>query len=409
MEDIKKEVLEYIKESGIEFTPKNITKEYYRIAKNHKIITNEMAYVNRFIQGLDKSEKDILPDDTVTHYELTEILSYRLKKSEVSRFIKHLNTLMKPSVDGSLTYDIEKLTLELSKNPHNLVNEKFIKKLISIGEERVKKDRLALKNKSEDIKNITDLMINYFDKSLKDHETTDSSLNRITKRIKKIKDEELSDLKAEFEKMVKSFNDVLIKNKQDLQKGQEECAKLQTQIDELEKNLLEIQKDKNIDYLSGLLNRRGFMEELHKADNEYDVFGTEYAIIYFDLDHFKEVNDKYGHDCGDVVLATFAKLLKQLTRVEDVVARWGGEEFIALIHYEENNELEHYISRVKYMVNKNSFKYKDLRVKITFSAGVALREKYQSFDETVKFADSLLLQAKSGGRNRIFFDDTLVL
>lgn len=409
MENIEQLVLEYLQESKIEMTPKNFTKEFYRIAKNHDIITNEMAYIERFLEGLDKSEKDILPDDILTNYELVEILSYRMKKSELSRFVKHLNTLMKPSVDNSVTYDIEKLTLELSNNPHNLVNDRFIKKLIAISNERVTKDRLALKNKSEDIKNITELMISYFEKSLIENESTDANISKINEKIKDINDDDLKSLKKEFEKVLSSFHEVLNKNKEDLIKGQEHCDKLQQKIEKLEKNLLEIQQDKNIDYLTGILNRRGFMEEVQKADNEYEVFGSEYAILFFDLDYFKEVNDKYGHECGDVVLATFAKLIKQLTRVEDVVARYGGEEFVALIHYEENNELENYISRVKYMVNKNSFKYKDLRVKITFSAGVSLREKYTSFEETLNQADSLLLQAKSGGRNRIFFDDGLVL
>lgn len=368
-----------------------------------------MAYLDRFIATLDKSEKDILPSDTITNYELTEILIQRMKQSEVTRFIKHLSTLMRPSVDTSIIYEIEKVTLELSKNPNNLINDRFIKKLISVTDERVKQDRLSLKNKSEDIKNITNLMINYFEKSLKDNQNTDKNISKINNKIKNIQDDDLIKLKQEFEKVLGSFHAVLNKNKKDLEKGQDHCSKLQEKIEKLEKNLLEIQKDKNVDYLTGLINRRGFAEELHKAENEYEVFSSGYALIYFDIDYFKEVNDAHGHECGDVVLSTFAKLLKQLTRVEDVVARYGGEEFVSLVHYEETSELEQYLSRVKYMVNKNSFKYKDLRVKITFSAGVALREKYGSYDETIEKADNLLFKAKNGGRNRIFFDDGVIL
>lgn len=409
MKTIQKEVLEYLKNNALELTPHSFAQVYYRIAKEHDKITDEVAYLDRYVATLDKSERDILPADTVTYYDLVEILAFRIKKSEITRFIKHLNTLMRPSVDTSVTYDIEKLILELSKNPDNLINDKFIKKLLSVSEERVTNDRLALKNKSEDIKNITELMVNYFDNSLKEHKNTDENLCKINDKLQDIDDDNLLSLKEEFEKVLKNFHETLNKNKEDLEKGHDQCSKLQKKIEKLEKNLLEIQKDKNIDYLTGLLNRRGFMDELYKAENEYEVFGSDYALIYFDLDHFKEVNDEYGHECGDVVLSTFSKLLKQLTRVEDVVARYGGEEFVALIHYEENNELEQYLSRVKYMVNKNSFKYKELRVKITFSAGVTLREKYNSYDETLNKADELLLAAKSGGRNRIFFDDGLIL
>lgn len=406
---IEKEVLKYLTDNKLEFSPKNFTREYYRISRNSDVMTDEMAYLERFIDALDKSERDILPEDIITNYELVEILTHRIKKSEITRFIKHLSTVMRPSVDNSIQNDIEKLILELAKNPNNLINDRFIKRLISVSEMRIKNDRLALKNKSEDIRNITNLMIGYFDKSIKENQSTDENISKINKRIKDINDLEFTILKQEFEKVLLNFHEVLNQNKEDLVKGQVHCGKLQEKIEQLEKNLLEIQKDKNIDYLTNLLNRRGFMEELHKAEHEYETFNTEYALIYFDLDYFKKVNDKYGHECGDVVLSTFANLLKQLTRVEDVVARYGGEEFVALIHYEENNELEQYLSRVKYMVNKNSFKYKDLRVKITFSAGVASRENYGSYDETIENADKLLLKAKKGGRNRIFFDDDLIL
>lgn len=409
MNKIEQEVLELLVKEELPPTPQNFTRVFYQLAKERQLNIDELVYLSRFVDNLDRSEKDILPEDLVTYYELSEVLNYRMKKSEVIRFIKHLSFLMRPSVDNSINYEIDKLVLELSKDPNNLINDRFIKRLIAASDKRVNKDRIALKNKSNDIKMITDLMVSYFDKALKNNENVDKDVMDINDKIKQTDDSDILKLKSEFERLVDSFHNVLNKNHEELEKGQEHCCKLQEKIDKLEKNLLEIQKDKDIDFLTGILNRRGFNQEIQKIENEYEIFDNNYAVVFFDLDHFKDVNDNYGHECGDVILSTFAKLLKQLTRVEDVVARYGGEEFIALIHYEDNEELEKYVTRVKYMVNKNLFKYKDLRIKITFSAGVALREKYASYDETISKADTILYEAKSGGRNRIFFDDETIL
>ncbi len=409
MKSLEREVLELLSERDLQSVPQNYTRVFYQLAKEKSIDIDELVYLERFIANLDKSEKDILPDDVVTYYELAEILNYRIKKSEITRFIKHLSFLMRPSVDTTITYEIEKLVLELSKDPNNLINDRFIHKLISASDKRVSKDRVALKNKSKDIKTITDLMVTYFDKALNDSKNVDKDVMDINDKLQHSDDKDIIKLKGEFGKLIDSFHNVLNKNQEELEKGQVQCQKLQEKIEKLEKNILEIQKDKDIDFLTGLLNRRGFNQEIQKIENEYEIFGNNYAVVFFDLDHFKDVNDNYGHECGDVILSTFAKLLKQLTRVEDIVARYGGEEFIALIHYEDNEELEKYVTRVKYMVNKNLFKYKDLRVKITFSAGVALREKYDNYDEAINKADTILYKAKSGGRNRIFFDDETIL
>ncbi len=409
MRTLEKEVLKQLVDNNLQSLPQNYTRAFYQLAKDKSMDIDELVYLERFVTNLDKSEKDILPEDIITYYELAEVLNYRIKKSEITRFIKHLSFLMRPSVDNTITYEIEKLILELSKDPTNLIKDKFINKLISASDKRVSKDRVALKNKSKDIKTITDLMITYFDKALQDSQNVDRDVMDINEKIKDSDDQDIVKLKGEFEKLIDSFHNVLNKNQEDLKKGQAQCQKLQEKIEMLEKNILEIQKDKDIDFLTGLLNRRGFNTEIQKVENEYEIFGNNYAVVFFDLDHFKDVNDNYGHECGDVILSTFAKLLKQLTRVEDIVARYGGEEFIALIHYEDNEELEKYVTRVKYMVNKNRFKYKDLRVKITFSAGVALREKYENYDDAINTADSILYKAKSGGRNRIFFDDETIL
>ncbi|XPV54948.1 MAG: GGDEF domain-containing protein [Halarcobacter ebronensis] len=102
------------------------------------------------------------------------------------------------------------------------------------------------------------------------------------------------------------------------------------------------------------------------------------------MDHFKQINDTYGHTCGDTVLKTFGQILKSLTRKEDVIARYGGEEFLALINYEEEKELYKYIKRVKNLITTTKFKYKDIGIHVEFSAGVSFRRNYKNYTDAKK-------------------------
>ena len=140
-------------------------------------------------------------------------------------------------------------------------------------------------------------------------------------------------------------------------------------------------------------------------EKKFSIFNGDYAVVFYDIDHFKDINDKYGHNCGDAVLKSFAGILKNLTRKEDIIARYGGEEFIALINYQDEIEVERYVKRVKKALSNSNFIYKEANIKLKFSAGVTYRNKYNSFNEAKKRADELLYEAKHKGRDRIILDN----
>ena len=140
-------------------------------------------------------------------------------------------------------------------------------------------------------------------------------------------------------------------------------------------------------------------------EKNFSIFDNDYAIVFFDIDHFKSINDDYGHTCGDVVLKKFASILKELTRTEDVIARYGGEEFIALINYQNEIEIQRYLKRIKKSLKETNFIYKDSVIKLKFSAGVSHRNKYVSYLEAKKVADELLYKAKNQGRNRVYIEE----
>ena len=183
--------------------------------------------------------------------------------------------------------------------------------------------------------------------------------------------------------------------------GKSEISILETRIQELENDLDIYKKESTIDHLTGLLTRRAYDKEVDKFEDVYIREQQDYAVVFFDLDDFKKVNDTYGHECGDSVLKTFGKILNKLTRKTDIVARYGGEEFISVLKYKNEEELLHYLKRVKDIVTNNKFTHQDLKLNITFSAGVDIRSSHKSYEHTIQQADILLYEAKDNGKNQL--------
>ncbi len=203
-----------------------------------------------------------------------------------------------------------------------------------------------------------------------------------------------------FERSIESTRDDIISR-------QTQNDYLYEQIEELQCSLNKAEEEKSIDYLTGVLTRRAYNIELKRVEEHFEIFDSNYAIIFYDLDHFKKINDTYGHDCGDSILSTFSSILNKLTRTEDIISRYGGEEFISLVHYTNKLEIENYLRRVKNIITNNRFVYGDVKVDVEFCAGVAFRENYNSYSEAVKTADDLLYKAKNEGRNKIVLDSNI--
>lgn len=152
------------------------------------------------------------------------------------------------------------------------------------------------------------------------------------------------------------------------------------------------------DFLTGLLNRRAFFEQSGLLLARQG--SGNHSVAVFDLDHFKSVNDRFGHQIGDRVLDLFAKLLRQAVRPTDLVARFGGEEFIVLFRDLDVNEAVDLAEGVTERTREQSlFVGGDRPVKVTVSAGVA--SVRNDLAEALRRADAALYEAKRAGRDRV--------
>ncbi|WP_417487864.1 GGDEF domain-containing protein [Maricaulis sp.] len=156
------------------------------------------------------------------------------------------------------------------------------------------------------------------------------------------------------------------------------------------------------DHLTGLPNRRAFEAVVNESFLSSPAAVAPAAIAVFDVDHFKQVNDTYGHDVGDAVLQHVADILKSAIRETDHVARLGGEEFVALIHSHSSVTVQDVAERVREAVQDHPFRLDGREIPVTISAGlVEVTDAHPTLTGLFKRADAALYRAKDAGRNRI--------
>lgn len=416
MVQLIRKTLRNLHTQGIEPTPKNYAKEFYKQAKLVNQEIDDLKKLDAIVHSLGSDEQKIVREKNInTATELLDILTQRIQKSELKNLVNHLSVVMKPSIDQRVHNSIDKLIDDLVEDPRNLVKENILTQIDDITYERVNNDRKALKEKSEDMKKLINLLTKHYDRSLIQSDDTFSEVGTIKDEIKALElsdqsNREIISLQTKLVDTIDKLENSIEKTKIDLIRGQSESVALEKKIDELEEELQALQKEKNIDFLTGVMNRRGFTNAVKKIENEYSFFNSKFAVIFYDIDNFKIINDTHGHECGDVILNIFASVLSRLTRENDVISRYGGEEFLALIHYKDESEITRYLKRVKDIVSKNKFIYNnDIKLNVKFSAGVTFRDKYKGYEEAIKKADKLLYQAKHNGKDQIILDNEVII
>ena len=156
------------------------------------------------------------------------------------------------------------------------------------------------------------------------------------------------------------------------------------------------------DSLTKISNRRYLDFHLESCKKEADEFETTFGLLFFDIDHFKDVNDTYGHDVGDELLKLMSRTISSNIRGDDKVGRWGGEEFLAVIKTDHLGGLEKIADKLRLLVSKSEYKHEnDKELRVTVSVGGTLYNPGESLIELVKRADSYMYEAKEKGRNRV--------
>lgn len=154
------------------------------------------------------------------------------------------------------------------------------------------------------------------------------------------------------------------------------------------------------DTLTGLSNRQKFLNKMELELERYKRYGTHFAISMIDIDHFKEVNDKYGHDTGDEILKEISQLLNNHIRKNDLLARWGGEEFILISVEIDEKKLFSLTKKLREVIEEKKFETVN---HLTISIGTTILHKCDTMQTVIKRADKALYLSKNNGRNQVQF------
>ncbi len=176
-----------------------------------------------------------------------------------------------------------------------------------------------------------------------------------------------------------------------------ERARLRNDVKKAQAKMAEMS---TVDELTKLHNRRYFIEALEGEFERASRYEIEMALIMVDLDHFKKINDTYGHPSGDIVLSKIGGILKKHVRRNDIACRYGGEEFAVILSNVSRENIYAAYDRFREMVSEHLFEYESNQFHITVSIGIAFSNNAESANDLLSQADQALYQAKDTGRNK---------
>ncbi len=409
LSNISQLALKNLSTKNLDITPIAYTEEFCKVSKSFNLNTKECAYFSNALSKLTVNELEQNKDKKLeTVYDLIDILLLRVENKNIEKISELLQHSMKPSISLSFDDELNAFSIKIGDSPSLIFEQSIQKEMEMFIEKRFSVDKKVVAQKTADIARLITLMNKYLGDAIDSNSNSSSNVTGIKNKILSINKvqstkDELNKLQAKLVEAAISIEHEMSSVNLNLKSGKEEVTKLEKKVQELEAELKATKLKSTKDHLTGALTRSAYEDELKKLDDSYKRYNQDFAIVFFDIDHFKNVNDTYGHDGGDVILKTFASLILKLTRDSDIVGRFGGEEFIACVKYNTKDELETYINRIKSVVTKNKFIFKNNKVAISFSAGVEIRSHNKTADETVTNADKLLYKAKETGRNKIIF------
>ena len=185
-----------------------------------------------------------------------------------------------------------------------------------------------------------------------------------------------------------------------LNEGRQRAAELEARVQSLESELRRLSDEVSTDVLTEVANRRGLMQAFDVETARLERQGGELAIGLLDIDNFKKLNDTLGHSVGDMALKTLAGHVQKQLRAVDIVARFGGEEFVVLLPGVPVDEAQVTLTRLQRTLSASLFMHDGREVFVTFSAGVTQFRPGEALEAALERADEALYEAKRTGKNR---------
>lgn len=328
---------------------------------------------------------------------------------ELFTVVNLLAESLEPSVSEEIKSNVLRMRQTLLKDVHAVSKIKLQKEIKDLIQQRIATDRKEVAGYTGEVNRVLDNLAENLSDMVGTSETGRDNIMELQQTLLAMRHDNMSStmlvtvreqLHAIADSMQKELEDV----RSSFEEQQNEVSTLKQQVNELQNQLESAKEESREDFLTGTLSRRALESELLVTEEKFERFGYAYSVAFLDLDHFKRINDNYGHDMGDKVLKTFGGLLLQNIRKIDYAGRYGGEEFVVILPGARKDSAISFVEKILETVKKATWKLKKDDVKITFSAGVATRDEASSSSALMQLADERLYKAKKAGRDRMVID-----
>ena len=335
--------------------------------------------------------------------ELEKFLSQKNENAEENALVELLNFALEPSITKELGEELSTIRSVLKQNPQSLNSKEFQDKIKTFVDRRIEEDRTEIIEKVGSLNNILQSIGERISDIAASSQSSSAKVQSIKNDLKNV------NLNANSIDHVKSMlieiaGALEIESKElglEINSKQATISELQNRVTSLEKELEAAKLESKEDFLTKVATKRALMSEIQRIEEAYKRYGTDYSICFVDIDFFKKINDTYGHEAGDVILSAVAQVLKKNARKVDFVGRYGGEEFVILLPSTSLKDGVRFGEKLRSMIENFKFIYKNERIKVTISSGVATRSANLSDTMTLEGADKMLYLSKEGGRNQV--------
>lgn len=343
---------------------------------------------------------------TIENLNLTNLCDKPLGSLELSTIASLLISSLTPSIASSVNEKIADISQRIKKNPQLLESASVESEIRSAIALRIALDKQSVKEMIESIDGVLDKLSSRLIEMIESSDNSTAEIQKIKKELDSYNEKTITNFSIAHKKIY-AIAVALEENTQaltsDLKKHSSEVSALSKKIEHLEQELQRAKEESKEDFLTKLYNKRALDEMMNIKEAEFERYEHNFAIVFFDLDYFKSVNDTYGHDAGDAVLVAFAKILKNEARTVDIVGRFGGEEFIAVLGETDVKGGVMFAEKVRNKIKTTRMMYKDNQIKLTVSCGVSDRVSNFSLQSLIKSADENLYKAKKEGRDRVVY------
>ena len=335
--------------------------------------------------------------------ELEKFLSQKNENTEENALVELLNFALEPSITKELGEELSTIRSVLKQNPQSLNSKEIQDKIKTFVDRRIEEDRTEIIEKVGSLNNNLKSIGERISDIAASSQSSSAKVQSIKNDLKNV------NLNANSIDHVKSMlieiaGALEIESKElglEMNSKQATISELQNKVISLEKELEAAKLESKEDFLTKVATKRALMSEIQRIEEAYKRYGTDYSICFVDIDFFKKINDTYGHEAGDVILSAVAQVLKKNARKVDFVGRYGGEEFVILLPSTSLKDGVRFGEKLRSMIENFKFIYKNERIKVTISSGVATRSANLSDTMTLEGADKMLYLSKEGGRNQV--------